>query len=181
MRLTKLDKKNFVDSVLAGMPIVNKWDSFEAKMDIQRAYDAMLPPEIQVVIKKYPDIIQRDAHKEYKELVEKGEWTKSEWNKHFIVRLVRIDGVYDDAKVDISKWVALYDAWSKEFEVRNDFRKRLSDIVNSCNTLNALKAALPELESYMPNESSAVTNLPVAAGGLVKDMLSSGLKVPKAA
>jgi len=173
MKLTNTMRESFIDSVMNGIPVVNKYNTDDTMQEIRLAIESQLPKDILQFANKYPNLIIRKKYFTFVEL-----------------RYVRNDGTkatpyfytidHDDAKrIDILKWVYAKERYDIEQAERATIRQRISDVTYSCTTLAKLKAALPELESYMPAEREVVKNLPIATGGLITDLLNVGLKVPK--
>lgn len=173
MKLTNALRESFIDSVMNGIPIVNKYNKDDTMQEIRLAIEAQLPEDILEFAIKYPNLVKREKYFSFTELkyVNKDGWINTP-------SFYTID--HDDVKhIDIYKWVYAKQLHDIEQQDRANIRKRISDVTYSCTTLAKLKVALPELESYMPAEREVVKNLPIATGGLISDLLNVGLKVPK--
>lgn len=176
-RLTNEMRKSFVQDVLAGIPIKNKYNKDEAKMEIRQHIESALPKAIQDFISIYPNLVKREKHIDLEGLEYK-------YTDRWGARRTAYVNVYvvdheSIQKPNIKKWIDRKNAHDKEMDERKNLEIRLMDIASSCTTLAKLKDALPELESYMPKEKESVKALPISTGGLVTDMIKKGLKVPK--
>lgn len=172
MKLTNTMRKQFVDDVLAGIPVKHHFDMRDAKSEIINAIEAKLPSEILKVVKENPQIIIRSKRFKLDEL--------SYLNSDGFKRTPEIYTVQHESckMIDFTAWVNLKELADIEQEERKVLHARLLEISNSCSTLTKLKVALPELESYMPAEV-VKRDLPVASGTVVTDLLQLGLKIPK--
>lgn len=168
MILTKAHRADFLDAVMAGVPIKHPFDISLAKREIRIAIENQLSRDVRYFTERYPDLVKREKYISLDPL-KSGRYLAS---IHVIDRP-------EASKIDLAPWVKAQDLAEAEQEERGALRARLAEIAASCSTLAKLKAALPELESYMPKELKTNKNLPVAAGSVVTDLLAVGLKVPK--
>jgi hypothetical protein len=168
MILTKAHRADFLDAVMAGIPIRHPFDIDKAKREIRIAIENQLPRDVRYFIERYPDLVKREKYIGLSPL-KSGQYAAS---IHVIDRP-------EATKIDLAPWIKAQDLAEAEEVERFELRARLAEIAASCSTLAKLKAALPELESYMPKEAIPSKNLPVAAGSVVTDLLAVGLKVPK--
>lgn len=176
MRLSKQIINDFVDEVMAAIPRKNKYNKNDAEEQIRHAVEAQMPEEILAFAKKFPNLVRRDKYMSIEPLTYF--WTASNGNSRKSTPSIRTFDHEAAKMVDVREWVKQKEAYEKEEEERKQKRSRLLEVASSCSTLKQLEAALPALKSYMPAER-VEKKLPVAAGGLVSDLLASGLKVPK--
>lgn len=178
MKLTKSMRDEFVDNVMAGIPVQHKFNNGEARLEIARAIEKQLPADVQEFAAKYPDLIKRCEYITLTGL----EYDQFDGKRTRMIRPLANVIDHPDAKpIDLTQWIERKRMCDEEQDRRKELRSRITQIAASCGTLAKLRDALPELESYMPAEQIAAKNLPIAAGGVVTDLLNAGLKVPKAA
>ena len=177
MRLSNAIREDFVESVMSGIPVLHKYSKSEAVREIVAAMEEQLPDDIKKFAKCHPNLIKRERNWSLKELkydwISEGKYARSDYPYAYTIDHESVE------RIDTTKWVDLKKAADKEKEERKELEERLKQITNSCNSLKQLKEALPEFESYMPEEAETVRNLPVAAGSIVTDLLAAGLKIPK--
>ena len=170
MKLTNATRESFIDSVMKGIPVVNKFDIDDTMMKIRGKVEAALPKDILEFATKYPNLIKREKRLRFEILNSCGRWN---------VNTVNVIDHESCVPIGVTDYVILQKRNLDEQIERKVIRQRISDVTYSCTTLAKLKVALPELESYMPAEREVVKNLPIATGGLITDLLNIGLKVPK--
>lgn len=172
MKLTKAIREQFVNDVLAGIPTKHFFNMQDAKSEIINAIEKQLPDEIFKVVKNHPQVIQRTKRYKLDAL--------SYLNSDGYIRTPEIYTINHEScqMVDVTAWVELKKLADAEQDERALLGTRLREISASCSTLAKLKAALPELESYMPVEE-VKRNLPIASGTVITDLLQLGLKIPK--
>lgn len=175
MRLTNDFRRTFVAAVMDSIPRKHRFDSDAIKDELRQASEAGLPQEVRLFAKKYPNLIQRTR------LV----WLDGvpEGLARSVARIPRSIYVLDHEDVttpDVSGILARASAYVEEEAFRRELSTRLQEIAASCTTLKALQDALPELVGFMPAEQPGMKKqLPVAAGGLVSELVSAGLAIPK--
>lgn len=178
MRLTNMHREEFVEDVMAGIPVEHKYNQHDAEIEIARAIEKQLPADVQAFAKKHPNLIQR-THQIKLEALKFERYDSFYKKKVTVTPHVLVINHPDTKLIDLTPWSERKRLFDEEQDRRNELRSRISQIAASCNTLKQLKEALPELESYMPEEELAKRNLPIAAGGVITDLLRAGLKVPK--
>ena len=172
MKLTKAIREEFVDDVMNGIPVKYHFDFADAKSEIINAIEAQLPSDLLKVVREYPNLFLRNKRIELALLGYKNGYG------HYLNHAVYVIDHPNCKMINIDKHIDQNDKFETEQDERDALRKRLLEIANSCTTLAKLKVALPELESYMPNEE-VKRNLPVASGTVITDLLQLGLKIPK--
>ena len=174
MNLNNKLRTDFVDAVLAGIPVVNYYNRENAKQEIRKEIEKQMPADIQAFAKKYPDLIERNKNIRLDLLA----YEDARGGRHF--PYIRTVDHSSAELIPLDKWVALKTASDKEQaeRERETLHDRLTQIASACTTLAKLKEAMPELISYMPEEVEK-RNLPITTGGLVTELLAAGLSIPK--
>lgn len=161
MKLTKLMRDGFVARVMDDVPKIDyreKW----AKRALEVAVAAM-PGALQPVYALYPEYFRK-------------------WYAHcgpgFTAYLPNGDGSGPESRL---RELIQADPMAKSFiddskaqnTAHDDIRTKLTGIAAACSTTQALLAALPELEKYIPADDTPTKNLPALAN-LVADLTLAG-------
>ena len=148
MRLDKHQKEAFVRAVMDSIPYP---DDATLEREMQAAVVKAMSPAVRKVFKTNPKALVREH---IYDVAERG-----------VLYLT-----VGDVEVD-----AIITKWRDAKKARNAARDRLRGAVAGIHTLNRLKAALPEMEKYMPTEVEQTPNLP-ALSGIVADLVKLGWK-----
>jgi hypothetical protein len=154
MKLTKYEKEAIIRAIMQDVPCT---PDGMLRVEIQKAFVAAMSAPIQKLYKTHPKALRTDH--------------VSSWDSGMSYRMEFVVG---DA--DVTKTIEPFVAKKKE---RDDAHKKLSAIVNGCNTLAQLKKMLPEFVSYFPTEAEPTKNLPAIAN-MVADLSKLGWPKGKA-
>jgi|GEM_PF-4087395 len=164
MRLTAKHKSDFVKAVMSSVPTPATKARADAISDFTKVLERRLPPSILKLSKQYPNVFRRVSG------------YCPELGEH--VYHISMDPTAPLPEAKGADTVMMN--YRKELENLRNLRVRLRDLTVACTTLAQLSAALPELTAYMPKDVAKepkLKNLPVAAGGVVADLLKAGLPV----
>lgn len=159
MNLNKYDREAFVRAVMDDVPST---DYVTQMRDLgTKTAVASLPPEVQVVLEKHPDYLER------------GSVGMPGRNSLYMVRPSY--RILQDGYPEV--WAELVELESKNREQaarREALEAKLKAIIEGCRTLKQAKERLPEFEKYLPAERgvTGTTNLPVA--NLVAELNAAG-------
>lgn len=172
MKLTLANRQNFVNDVMNDMPRPAEKARDAAMKDFVKQCHEKLPADVQKVLKKYPNMFQKQSFGIKGWLVgyDLRENTFRYTNTVYVLTL--------DNKLPLEPDTSTNKPFIDELNALRELRKRLIEVVGVCNTLEQLKEAFPELIKYMPTEPKKVKrDLPAAGGGVVADLCRLGLPV----
>lgn len=152
MKITKYEKESIIRAIMHDVPCT---PDNVLKAEIQNALVQGMSAPIQELYKTHPKALRTD--------------TVPSWDSGMSYRMEFVVG---DA--DVKKVMKPFEA---KKQARDEAHRKLSAIVNGCNTLAQLKKMLPEFISYFPTETEPTKNLPAVAN-MVADL--SKLGWPKA-
>lgn len=177
MNLTNKLRSEFVNDVMKSIPLIHYYNMADAMQEIRIETENRLPSDILTFSKNHPNLLERNLQITVREL--SYEFVNHRGNSDTRNPYFKtVDHPVNKLPIDYSKWVDKKKRYDDEQNSRLVLADRLNQIASSCSTLAKLKAAFPELESYMPVEV-VKKNLPVASGSIVTDLLNVGLKIPK--
>lgn len=162
MRLTVKHKSDFVKAVMSSVPTPAAKARADAISDYTRVLENRLPPSVLKLSKQYPNVFRRVSG------------YCPELGEH--VYHISMDPTAPLPEARGADTVMKN--YRKEQENLLSLRMRLRDLTAACTTLAQLSAAFPDLTAYMPKDAakeSKLKNLPVAAGGIVADLVKAGL------
>ena len=162
MRLTKLDKECFVDSVMGDVPQID-YDEQAAAICMAWAIER-LPAEVAVVYKKFPGWI------EARQLS-----TPRGLNSTYVPMLERMWNTSDDQPELWAKLVPLSEAAQAQCEARRELKSKVMAAIYGCSTLKQAQDRLPEFKKYLPEDcnGTSTANLPATAN-LVTELMAAG-------
>lgn len=167
-RLTNSMRDVFIDQVMAGIPVNNPFNFEDVKEQILKRVEDNLPVDIKTFIKKYPYLIRRNKSLYLPESLTGGRYRAITTVDHDSCQMV-----------DCSEFESQLKNHEIEKESRNKVRSELYSVVYACTTVEKLKIALPELESYMPKKNDRQLPISVPTDVVVSNLMQAGLKVPK--
>lgn len=153
MKIDKHTKQSIVRAIMNDVP---KPDYKKRRADLQAAVVKLMSPEVRRVFKLCPGALH--TYHVGETLYDGQSW----WSRTIVC------GDVPSEKID--ELVAPY---QDEDRACRHAQANLTNIVNSCNTLAALKRNLPEFESYFPTEAQPTKNLPALAN-VVADLSKLG-------
>ena len=173
MRLTKEIRIDFVTAVMAGIPRKFTYTRQNAEDESRRISLAAAPEVVKQCFKEAPYYLSFVSNCSRKD-------PDPEHDRKYLTLVCLAGQNFKDLDFNgIAEKRAKHIAETHE---RLELVKRLEDVANSCLTLKELRAALPDLVSYMPEEKVVnKRSLPTVSRGLIDDLKQNGLKVPKGA
>lgn len=169
-RLSNLMRDTFIEQVMSGVPVLHPFNIDDVKEKIAKLIEARLPEDIKAFDKKHPGLLMRSKSLYLPESLSTGR------RNCYYVNVVNHEAC---EMVDCSGFELQKRNHDTEVSQRAEMRSQLYSIAYACNTVEKLKLALPELESYMPKANDR--HLPVATPTdvVVANLMGAGLKIPK--
>lgn len=170
MRLLNEHREAFVNAVMASLPWKHPMSNIKFSEQVEQLAMDALPSEVRALSKKYPGMLSiREISFKY----EHAGWTG--W-----AYIGRPDMV-DLSKLNLKALIKARFENEEESLQRNQTRAKLMAIASSCTTLSALKLALPDLVSYMPEDVKSSRSTALVDPTLIRGLKKSGLPIPKGA
>ena len=172
MKLTLAHRQNFVNDVMNDMPRPAEKARDAAMKFFVNLCHTKLPADVQKVLKKYPNMFQKQC------FGIKGWFVAYDLRGNSFGYTNNIYVLTLDGKLPLEPDTSTNQPFIDELIKHKELRARLIDVTGACGTLAQLKEAFPELIKYMPKETEKVKrDLPVAGGGVVADLCKLGLPV----
>lgn len=177
MKISKAYRDSFVTAVMKDLPR----PAYEARLKYINEYEVALnnclPDEVKEVKKRWPRAlsVQSVFLDSLTVPYDLSHLAELEGDKRYIY----VHTILPEDKPRVPHTDGTQKPYLEELRTRADYRARLKQMADACDTREKLVELLPELEQYMPEpEPVARAALPVAqAGGLVAELCKSGLKV----
>lgn len=170
MRLTNEMRNKFSDKVMANIPMKSDWTEEKIRAEVEKRLMATWPKDVIEFKKKYPEqmnIVSHCINYMPPHLTIKDRW----------IYATKIYGV-GDKDIEQGDLIAAFKELVAEREARKEMRSRIYEQTCGCTTTNQLEVVFPDLKGFIPKDVVTVKSLPVAAKGLVNDLVAIGLVVP---
>jgi len=167
-RLTNVMRDTFIEQVINGIPVKHPFDLQDVKEQILKRVESNLPVDIKSFAKKYPYLIKRNKNIYLPECLTGGRYRTITTIDHESCKMI-----------DCSEFELQLKNHENENEARAKVRGELYSVAYACTTVEKLKLALPELESYMPKANDRQLPIAVPTDVVVENLMRAGLKVPK--
>lgn len=164
-RLTNLMRDTFIEQVMNGIPVQHPFNIDDVKQKVRILIESKLPQDIKTFSKNYPNLVKR----------EKSFYLSDKLRGRSVYVIDHDSCTLPDLK-EFEKQKEMHDS---EIGRRNEIRNQLYSVTYACTTVEKLKLALPELESYMPKANDRQLPIAVPTDVVVANLMQAGLKVPK--
>lgn len=171
-RLTNLMRETFIEQVMNGIPVLHPFNIEDVKEKIVKLVEARLPEDIKAFSKKYPGLLMRAKTIYLPESLSSGR------RNRYYVNVVNHEAC---ELVDCSGFELQLQNHESEQSSRATMRSQLYSVAYACPTVEKLKQALPELETYMPKINDRYLPVATPTDVVVANLMGAGLKIPKPA
>lgn len=169
-RLTNAMRDTFIEQVMNGIPVNHPFNIEDVKEKVVKLIESRLPDEIKNFARKYPDLVYRKKYLYLPESLNRSN------GRQVSVQVLEHENC---EMVDCSAFAMQKRNHEDEQQNRALIKSQLYSATYACTTVEKLKTAFPELESYMPKQNDRYLPVATPTDVVVSNLMSAGLKVPK--